>query len=624
MGTLIDGREDMKPGNRHRTHDENRDDLQNDHGPCYVTAHHISDLVPSLRGMIAQPTRASLLSKLRLAHNSILSRILVNHERSLAFIGALVAAAVAFEPRIRGGGFAADDWAVYADVKFPIPLGFHSSLAALLSSAGSRVGASLYWLAGFSLFGSHTRLYSLLAALLAVVMAFSIYLLLRELRFSIAQSLAMMLLTIVNPTVATVRFWFTPSGSQISLALFFFGLILALRAFSADEKNRRLRLHVASWALYVLSALYAEVALPLMVVGVLVYLTRTGLSRSGLLRSLRRWAFDVLVVIVGYLTTASFVNSTAGFSKLPRSMWGEHARLLSDQALTIFTRMLAQATEGTRLPVLIGLGLLATAGLLLSASRRTSQATRQGMRRWAIAFGVSLLAIVACYGTYVPAMLYYEPLGPGLPGHINIVIAAPLAVGVFAVVMFAWVVIAEVLDRLRPGTGRFALGLVVAWFAVVLVHGVRDVRSDGRIWAAAGHRGLHVLHVLRTDLAHPLHGSTIYTFGEAGTAAVGLPVFFSSFELTNAVKITYGRGDLSAYPVVIEDDVVSCGAQGITVLSGASRLNQPSPYGRSYFFDVPSGMHERIDTAKACTAALSKFHPGPYVSGPALPWSTIP
>lgn len=548
-------------------------------------------------------------------------RAIVSHERLLAFLCALVTAVVAFEPRIRGGGLAADDWGEYAEIKFPTALGFHDSLAALLKSAGSRVGASLYWLVSFSLFGSHTRLYPLLAGLLSVVMAFSIYVLLRELRFSIVQSLAMMLLTIAAPIVETVRFWFTPSGSQISLALFFFGLTLALRAFSTEEKSRRLRLHVASWALYVLSALYAEVALPLMTIGVLVYLSRTGLSKTGIVKSLRRWGFDLIVVIVGYLATSSFVNSTAGFAKLPRSMWGEHALSLGEQAVTIFTRILTQSTEDTRLPVLIGFIVLAVAGLLLSQSSRTSLATRRSLVRWALAFSISLVAIVACYAVYIPAMLYYEPLGTGLPSHINIVIAAPLAVGVFAVPMFAYIVISELLDRFRPKSGQFAVVLVALWFAVVFTTGIGDIRSDGRIWALAGDRDLHVLHVLTSDLPHPVGGSTLYTFGEAGTVATGLPIFFSSFELTNAVKFAYNRGDLSAYPVVTDDDTVDCAPQGITVVSDSIPLNQPSPYGRSYFFNVPTGSYERIKNTAACTAELSKFPPGPYARSPTAEWS---
>jgi hypothetical protein len=563
--------------------------------------------------MNTHPPLAPVHATRRLPQN--LQRVIVSHERVLALLSALITAAIAFEPRIRGGGLAADDWAEYAEAKFPAAFGFHSSLAALLNSAGSRVGASLYWVASFSLFGSHTRLYPLLAALLSVVMAFSVYVLLRELRFSISQSLAMMLLTIAIPIVATVRLWFTPSGSQISLALFFFGLTVALRAFSASDK-RRMRLHIASWFLYVLSACYAEVALPLMGICILVYLARVRLAVG-----LRRWAFDLMIVIIGYLATSSFVNSTAGFAKLPRSMWDEHAHLLGDQALTIFTRLLSQFVEGTRWPVLIGLGILSLTGVFLSLSQRTSDATRHGLRRWAYTFLVSLVAVVAGYAVYIPAMLYYEPLGPGLPGHINIVIAAPLAIGVFAVLMFAQVVIADLLDRLRPNSGRFVIILVAVWFMVIFLNSIRDVRGDAHIWGLAGRRDLHVLHVLAVDLPHPARNSTVYTFGEAGTIAPGLPIFFSSFELTNAVKIAYDRGDISAYPIVTEDDVVSCTPRGVTAVTGSIPLNLPSPYGQSYFFDVPTGNHKRIDSMTACTASLSTFHIGPYASTPTLQWS---
>lgn len=564
--------------------------------------------------MIAHSAQAAVLSKPGLSRVSAVTRAIVTHERSLAFLCALATAGVAFQPRIRAGGLLVDDWALYADVRFPTAVGSHSALGALGSSAGSRLGAMLYWLAGFSVFGSHTRLYLLTAALLAVVMAFSIYVLLRELRFPIPHSLAMMVLTIAAPSVETVRFWFTPSGSQISLTLFFFGLTLALRALSAPTAHRT-RLHFASWSLYLLSALYAEVALPLIGACVLVYFTRARVATS-----LRRWAFDLIIVIVGYLATVSFVDANKGFVKLPRSMWGEHTRLLGDQALTIFTRMLGSSAEGARQPALIVLGVLGVTGVVVARSRRTRAGARHELQRWALAFLVSLVAIVACYATYIPAMLYYEPLSPGLGNHINIVIAAPLAVGVFAVLMFARVVIAEVLKRRRPRVRQFATVLVTAWFVLILVNGVRDVRSDAHIWAIAASRDREVLKTLTTHLARPVHGSTVYTFGEAGTVAPGLPIFFSYFELSNAVKIAYRRGDVSAYPVVTEDDTVDCTPGGITVDVGAIKLNHPSPYGQSYFFDVPSGSYERVVNATACTAALSRFHPGPY-SATTLEWS---
>jgi hypothetical protein len=564
--------------------------------------------------MIAPPAQALSPWTQRLSQASPVTRALVAHERALAILCALGTAIIAFEPRIRGGGLIADDWTLYSDVKFPSANGYHTALAALANSAGSRIGASLYWLASISLFGGHTRLYLALAALLAVIMAFSVYMLLRELHFSILPSLAVAVLTIAAPSVETVRFWFTPSGSQISLALFFFGLTLALRAFSSTGARSR-RLHAASWGLYVLSAAYAEVALPLMGVCVLVYLTRARVAAS-----LRRWGCDLVIVVVGYLGASSFVTTTKGFVKLPHSMWAEHARLLGDQALTIFTRMLGPFSEGARNWELLALGLLAGVGLVVGCTR-ASEASRRELVRWAFAFLVSAVAILAAYTTYVPAMLYYEPLGPGLATHINIVIAAPLAVGVFSVLMFARVVVAELLAGLRPRTVPLATALVAVWFAVIFANGIGGVRNDGHIWAVSGSRGEALLRVLTSDLRDPVHGSTVYTFEEAGTVAPGLPVFFSNFELTNAAKVAYHRGDVSAYPVVVEDDVLHCGPRSITVDAGNVALNLPSPYGRSYFFDVSAGKYAQIDSLAACNTTLSDFHPGPYSSGTTLKWS---
>jgi hypothetical protein len=448
-------------------------------------------------------------------------------------------------------------------------------------------------------------LYLLLAALMALVLAFSIYLLLRELRFSITQSLAIMVLTIVAPSLETVRFWFTTSGSQIEFALFFFGLTLALRAFSATPPKRT-RLHIASWLLYLASALYAELALPLIAVCVLVYVTR-----ARLVTSLRRWAFDLIIVVVGYVAAYSYVNSTRGFVKLPRSMWAEHARLLGDQALTVFTRMFGLSSEAARQPELIGLAVLAAAGLFLWWSPRTRTDSRRDLKRWTYAFFVSFVALVAAYAPYIPSMLYYEPLG-GLNTHINVAVAAPLAVGVFAVLMLTKVVLSEFLDRLRPGLGVMAAVLVAAWFALIVVESLRNVRNDGHVWAVAAERDDHVLNLLTADLRHPVPDSTIYTFGQVGTIAAAIPIFYTYWEPSSAVKTAYNREDISAYSVVVNDDALICGPHGITLAVGQTAINSPSPYGRSYFFDVPTANHERINSAAACTAALSTYHPGAY------------
>jgi hypothetical protein len=539
-------------------------------------------------------------------------RAITTHERTLAFVCALAAAIFAFEPRIRVGGLAADDWALYSEIKFPVAAGFRSSFDAILSSAGSRIGAAPYWWASFSLFGSHTKLYSVTAAALAVLMALSVYLLMRELRFTVGVALAAMTLTIVAPSLETVRFWFTPSGSQLSMALYFLGLKVALRAFDAP-RAQRVRLHLVSWLLYLASVLYAEVALPLVAVGILVYAARAPLRRS-----LSRWAIDLPLVIVGYLAVSSFVNEHKAFGKLPPSMWGEHARLLGDQALSIFTETLVPFSEARAL-VLWAVAVVLVAAAAVWMRRATSALAKVELKRWAYVLAVCVTSVVAIYATYVPAMLYYEPLGPGLASHINIPIAAPLAAGVLAVLMLARVVFAEILGRISPRLVNISLAAVVVWFAVVAIDGAKAVRANGRIWSVAASHDYHVLHVLTATLPRPVMNSTVYTFGEEGTVAPGLPVFFSSFELINAIKIAYDRGDVSGYPVVVDDDTVECGSRGVRAMVGSVPLNAPSPYRRTYFFDVASQSYALISSRASCTAGLQSFPAGPYTAS-SLEW----
>ena len=538
------------------------------------------------------------------------------HERLLAFVLALIAAAIAFEPRITAGGFNADDWALYAAIKFPQSAGFHSAFDALHSAAGSRAGHMVYWLVSFSLFGSHSKLYTAMAALLAVFLACSVYLLLRELRFSVGQSLAMMILTIVSPSVETMRFWFTVGGLQICLALFFLGLTLALRAFAAPEE-RRLKLHAASWGLYLASAVYAETALPLMVVCILVYLTQ-----ASFVASLRRWALDMVIVVVGYLATLSFVSSHAGFGKLPSSMWLKHVNLIAGQALTIFTRMLGPLSADDRTLGLAGVGVLATACFVLWRRGSIAASSQRELQRWGLTFLVCLATIVAVYTVFVPAMLYYDPLDLGLATHINSATAAPLAVGVFAVLMLTKVVCVELFDGLVPRIGYIVMVLVVSWYVVIAADSMKSVRSDAHIWALAAAKDYHVLHVLTTDLPRPVHNATVYTFGEAGTVAIGMPIFFVWWEQNSAVKIAYNRPDLSSYPIVADGLQPTCTAKGVTASLESVIVNSPSPYGRLYFLDIASGHFERINSATACAAALSQFPMGPYTISMPLEWST--
>ena len=90
----------------------------------------------------------------------------------------------------------------------------------------------------------------------------------------------------------------------------------------------------------------------------------------------------------------------------------------------------------------------------------------------------------------------------------------------------------------------------------------------------------------------------------------------------NAIKIAYDRGDVSGFPVVEQNDTLSCTPSGVLVSAlGGGPLNQPTPYGHSYFLDVPEARYSLIRSAAARRAELAHFPIGPYNIPSAPSWS---
>ena len=364
-------------------------------------------------------------------------------ELAVATLVAVIVVALLFGSHIRSGGLESDDWALFVATKFPGANGYTSGIAALAAAAGSRVGAVLYWLFIFSLFGTHAKLYLATGALITVAMAASFYVVLRVIGFSRVESGAMMVVSIALPSVDTTRLWIIAIGGQLCFVFVFLGLAVALRAFDAPPP-RRLRLHLLSLALYTVSAAYAEIAMPLVAIAVLLYVTRASVARS-----VKRWLLDLVIVATCYAGTVIFVNGKVGFDGLPRSQWLGHARAIYAQALTIFSGTLVPFADGSHAVIIALLAGLALAGGGIWRWRPTASTTRRALRRWSITFGIAVVAAIVGWGTYVPANAFYSPLQPGLSARINIVAGAPLAVAVVAVIMFAKAILTELVVWIR-------------------------------------------------------------------------------------------------------------------------------------------------------------------------------
>jgi hypothetical protein len=535
-------------------------------------------------------------------------------ELSAALSLATIIALVTFSPRIQTPGFNADDWALRAAASFPQTINHHTAIGALEQAAGSRIGHMLYWLASITLFGAHARLYDIEIVALSIILAFYVYLLLRELQFSPWESLAVMVLTLVAPSVETTRYWFTVGGLQISLSLFCLGFIYEVRAFSAESTLRR-RYHLISLGLYLASALYAETALPLIALAAFASVSRTDLSSI-----IRRWLADIAIVLAGYGATYIFINDTSGFNKLPPSQWLTHANLIASQALTIITHLLGPLSSANES---VGVGILCTlAGATIALLTRgdISAACRHVLRRWGFAVLLSAAALVIGYAVFVPASLYYEPLGPGLATHINAESTIPLAVLICGIFMLARAVSAELLRHWRHAA--FAITVVViGWYSVVAIESTIASRHNAQIWAAASAQDFNVLNLLLRDLPHPIRHATVYTFGAPGTVALGMPIFYTSWEQNSAIKLAYDRSDLSSYPIVTNGLAIHCGAAGITAVTENIAVNAPSRYGYSYFLDLQTSHSQLIRSAAECAHQDALMPAGPYEATPPMSWS---
>lgn len=527
---------------------------------------------------------------------------------------AAVIVALLFGTHIRHGGFESDDWSLFVDTKFPAVTGHSDSIAALAAAAGSRIGATLYWLAMFSLFGTHAKLYLTTAALITVAMVVSFYAALRVLGFSRVESGAMMIIAIAMPVVDTTRLWIITAGGQLCFAFFFLGLAVALRAFDAPPP-RRLRLHLLSLVLYVASAAYAEIAMPLVAIAVLVYMTRTSIVRSA-----KRWLADLVIVAACYAGTVIFVNTTVGFTKAPVSQWWSRAELIYGQAMTIFSAMVVPFANGSH-AVLFGLlAVLVALGSLIWRRSATSSSTRGALRRWGVTLAIAVVAAAVGWGTYIPSS-YYLPLGEGIGSRINIVADAPVAAAVFAVIMLAKTIFGELVFAVSSNRSplnrrnAFSVAAIVAfaWFAYVAVDGALDVRRDASLWTLSASDQYRILGLLKYEIPHPVHDSEIDTFGAPGMDAPGLPIFLQSWELNSAVKIAYDRPDLTGFPVLAGLSSVACEAHAVGIDVGSTPEALPSPYGHTYFVNTTTGAAELIRSRASCLAAVTVFPPGPYI-----------
>ncbi|HEU0318428.1 MAG TPA: hypothetical protein VFR49_13920, partial [Solirubrobacteraceae bacterium] len=372
------------------------------------------------------------------------------------------------------------------------------------------------------------------------------------------------------------------------------GLILALRGLRASGR-RAVGLHAGACALYAASMLIAETMVPAIGLSVLIYLTQVDARRA-----LRWWAPEAGLAVLAAIHYATGTPERR-VSSAGQETYLHHAGTLADQALTLFAGTVVPFA-GSRTWVLAG--LLGLGGLLAWRLRSGAAA----VDRW---LGVALLAAgfaAASFLIYVPADPTYEPLVPGIGNRINIGALLPLSVLAFAV--------ARLVGALAGG-GRRGGAVAAALWALMLAGGLVQTRADRVLWDRASTEQRSVLAALHTELPQPPRGASLLVFGSPGVVTrferVGVarvnepvPVFSTWWELDAAVKLSYGRTDLDAYPIwSYQPAQVACGAHDVYQL-GLDGVRHALAYGRTYVVNVETPSMVRLDGQGQCSDVIGR------------------
>ncbi len=546
-------------------------------------------------------------------------------EAVLALVLGLACAAAILGPHVAQGGRYLDDWWLGAYVRYPHELGFASAYGYLDFYSGARPGAVLYWLATYDLFGFHDGWHRGASVALAGVLAAVFYELMRELRLARIDAAAIALLTLALPVADSIRFWMTPAVSQLCLTACAAGFVLGLRALRA-QGWASVALHGVSLALFALSLALAETMLPAIGLSLALYRMRVPWRRAA-----ARWAADLVVVGIGVIhyalnTRTRLLDVAPGVSALDR------ARTLLDQLLTLFTSTLAPFAA-TRAQVLV---VVAAVVLVAGVRAARGRATRGGPEgdaaavelegdvpaaglegdapvrgggadagRWLLVAVLAAIFAAASYVIYVPADPSYQPLSSGVGNRINIGALLALSVLAFAIVRLA--------GGLVPGRWP-RVAVTAALFAVLLTTALGRLQDDRRLWAAAATEQDTVLAALHRALPRPPAGASMLVLGAPGVVTrfgrIGhervnqpVPVFSTWWELDVAVKLSYDRPDLAAYPIWAQQaPQLVCGAHDVYQL-GLDGVRHALAYGRVYAVDVAAARAVRLDDQAECERA---------------------
>lgn len=517
-----------------------------------------------------------------------------------------VIAALLYAPNAIHGGFLSDAWSNLALYEFAPTRGFGHILSYFLEqpNISPRPLQAVYLLTLSEVFGTHVSFWLTWQNATFVGMALMLFLLLRKLSVGAFDAACIAVLLLVFPAVNSLHFWTAMIWAPLSIGMVLLGFILALAAFDAESRRTRLLLHATSLLLFVASLLLYEVTLLVMLASVLLYRLHVPWRTAA-----RRWAIDCITLIPVVLTVT--VASSAGHQETELGLYA-HASAIFTSSRALFTTVVLPFGTASWYVVAL-LALIPATALLVHFRLSASDSSRPALRRWLLVLAAGILVVALGYAMYIPGTDYYNPVAPGVGDRINAVASIGWVLVVYSLAALASNLAFRGLPRAHALS---SVGAALAC-ALIAVGWVKTVNSYSDAFVSAYGEDVRVLSLIRETTPDPVHGSTIWTFGQPVEIRPGVPVFGNTWDMTGSVRLTFDDPTLTSL-VAEEGTVFYCGRKkvapgGVYALDGGFDPTFSSRYGRTYFVDTVDGRSVLIRSRAQCRALSHRFPLSPPV-----------
>jgi hypothetical protein len=526
--------------------------------------------------------------------NALLTRARPTVRELGAYAAALGVLTVAvFLSHVQHGGFVLDDWSNRTSYLYGGHHGAFGFVSAFFDRLpGSRPGLRAYTVLTQQLFGAHMKLHLAFAVGVGWLLSVELYLLLRLARLAPLHAGLIAMLVLLLPASDATRLYAGATFVALVLAFFCAGLLLAIRALSAERRGAlfaagAVLLWGLSWSLHETAS--GAIVVALAVCCVLAFRARARPPAAVFGATLL--ATPLLLLLRPAQQAQSFGTDVF------------HAGTIARQSGTVFARSAVPFGQPSRAVVLALLAVIAAAGIAAALRWSAERRERSDLRRWLLLAGASALLVVIAYIPYLPSSpVWYEPLSAGPSNRIN----ALAGIGYVGLVYG----LGGVAVTLAVGR-RLALAAVLpALLALVVGAGyLHQVRRDAGIWNRAFAAEESALAVVRQAVPGPAHGTVFYMFGHQPTLEGGVPVFGATWDLRAAVRLTYRDRTLDGVPVVPGTAIV-CGPSSMYPTGNGYDASFASPYGHQVLINVATGAAERVDSPRACRTRAPDFAGG--------------